>query len=370
MNGEIFRNNMMAAGAQLRSAFGGFFPDLTTSFFRLEVKYAEEPEPGHISHRPIESSSAIPRVHTFNENGVVVPDQPVGSLKMKVTTLIKYLLMGLGHQDPGLLSTSRAFNPAREPLLPHRKLGLGFLEKSRVANLDVIRSGEERIAAHVNAHRLPSRGQRLICHIIAGEDNKPLVGSAPAHGDSLNIALDRAGEPYLESSYVADSEVLAIEIPAGLLQSEAVIAVPTLESWKAWFISVLNSAKERLVGLIKAFNHFLEALRTNSLILRESLFEAGEFLYLVVSGDRLVIVSVGCNPLLKSCVVETSAEVKPGNSVLDGLSVRLNAIFEGLLHLPCSMFNVPYTEKGVKPFRASLSVSPALKSGVLDSGNL
>jgi hypothetical protein len=371
MNAEVFGDKTVAAGAQLRRVSGGFFSDFTTGLFRLEVKYLEEPEPGYVSHRPCKRPIiAIPSVHAFNVDGVVMPDKPVGGLEMKVPALIKYLLTGFGHKKPSFLSAMRALDSTRESLLPHGKLVLGFLKEARIANLDIIRGGKEQLTTYVNAHRFASRGKQLVRHVIAGENDKPLVCSTSANSDSLNVALDRAGEPYLENAYVADSEVFTIKLPATLFQGEGIVSVPALKSWEAGLVTILHPAKERLVGLIKAFNHLLEALRTHVLIFRESIFEARELLNLVIPGNRLVVVPISGDALVQGCVVEMPTEVKPNGSVLNSLKIRPDAIFEGLFHLPCTETNIAYFESGVKPFRASPSVSPALKSGVLDGGNL
>jgi len=365
-NREVFGDNMMTAGTQLRGTLGRFFDDSTTSLFRFEVKYTEEPEPGYISHRPVQTTIAIPCVHLLDKDGIVAPDKPVGGLEMKVSALIKYLLMSFGHEDSGLLSTVRTLNSTREPLLPHSKLSLSFLKEAGVTNLDVIRGGEERLTAYVNTHGLANRGKRLIRHIIAREDNKPLIAGISADNDRLDSTLDGAGKPDFESPYVTDGEVFALKLPATLFQREAVIAIPALESGKSCFaISILNPAKERLVGFVKAFNHFLETLGAYGLIFRESLFKVWQFFLLGKLRDRLVVVPVSGNTLLKGCVVEIPAEVKPSGSVMDSLRVRFNTIFEGLFHCSVPLFNISENYIDVNSLRKENEPhsSPALKCG-------
>jgi hypothetical protein len=255
----------------------------------------------------------------------------------------------------------------REPLLPHSKPSLGFLEKTGVAYPDIIRGGEKWITAHIDAHRLTGRGQRLIRHIVTGEDDKPFVSRAASDSDSLNITLSRTREVELKCAYIANSEIFTIKLPAALCKGEGIVAVPAFEAGEpSLTIVFFNSAKERLIGFIQALNDILEALRTHALVFRESIFEAGQFLHLGIFGDRLVVMPVGSDALFKGCVVKVPAEVKPNGSVLESLTVRFNAIFEGLFHCPVPSFNVAQRREGVKPYRASLSVSPAFKSGVLD----
>lgn len=76
--------------------------------------------------------------------------------------------------------------------------------------------------------------------------------------------------------------------------------------------------------------------------------------------------SVSTDTFLQSTVVEMTTEVKPILGSLEGLSIGLDTVFESLgpLHSPI----LTQLRKGSKPSRASPSVSPALKSGVLDGG--
>jgi hypothetical protein len=275
--------------------------------------------------------------------------------------------MCFGNKKPSLLSTVRALNSTREALLSHGKHVLGLLKEAGVAYLCAIRHGEEGLAAHIDTHDFTSWKKHFIRHIITREDHKPLIGRASADNDRLDSTLNRTREPDLKSAYVADGEIFAIELPATLLEGEGVVSLLALESGKSSLaVSVLHPAKERLVGLIQAFNHILEALRAYNLIFWESLFKARKFLILVVPGDRLMVVPVGSDALFKGCVVEIATEVKPSDSVLDSLRVRLNAIFEGLFHCPVPSFSIAQSREVGKPYQASPSIFLALKGRSLD----
>ena len=86
-NREVFGNSSPTVGAELSCVFGGNFNYQATSLRRFIPKYVEEPEPGTISHRPVEGSSAIPSIHFLDADGIVEPDQLIG-----------YLIVGQGYQ--------------------------------------------------------------------------------------------------------------------------------------------------------------------------------------------------------------------------------------------------------------------------------
>jgi hypothetical protein len=364
---KVFGNPLPTLGAKLGRILGGHFDYLTTSLFRFEAKNIEEAKPGYIPHRPIKRFVVrVPAIHLFDANCAIVFEKLIGELKMKITSLVKYLLMGSGHKNPGLLSTVRALNSTREALLPHCKHVLRLLEEAWVADLCAVSHGEERLAAHINAYDFIRRGQRLCRHIFAGEAHIPPACRFPTNGDGLNIALNGTGEPDLECADIPDSEGFAIEFPASLFESKGIISISALKSGKPCFgIAILNPAKESLVGFIKTSNHFLKALRTYGLIFRERIFEAGEFFHLGMPGDRLVVMPVGCDALFKGGVVEMSTEVNPSGSVLDGLKIRLNAIFEGLSHCSVPLFTIARNHITVNCFRKENEPhsSPALKCG-------
>ena len=296
--------------------------------------------------------------------------QSIGNFEMEVPPLVVNPLMGFGYEDSGFRPAFRGFNPPGEPFLSHGKHILRLLKKAGILDLHALGGGEKRLTADIDADTSASRRQKFLGHIIAGETDIPLASRASADGESLNIPFDRTGQPEFESADVFDGEVLAVQSPASLFESETVIPIPAFEAGKPRLISILYPAKEAGIGFIKAFQHVLKHLRASFSVFVEGDLEFRELLNLAVAGYGGFILAVNRDALLKGSVVEPTAKVKPIIGFVKCLRIRQKAIFEGLSHLSRTIFSVAHSEKGVKPCRASPPVSPALKGGVLDSGIL
>ena len=365
-NRKVFRNSGPAPGAELRGIPGWHFDDYSGSFFHFPAQYIEEPEPGCVSHRPVECCSAIPCIHFFDADSIIVPDQLIGYFEVEVSSLVGDFLMGFGYQHPGFSPAVRAFNAPGEPLLSHGQDIPRLFEESGVAYLHTIGGSEKRLKPDIDTNRFIRWGQWFKRHIIAGESDKPLARRTSTYSHCLNISLDRARKPEFESADIPDGEVFAFQLPASLFQGEGVIAIPSLEPGKACFtIAVIKPVKEALVGFVQALNHVLKRLRPHFFIFRKDLLKVWKLLFLVNSRDGVFIALPDCDTLFQSGIVELAAQRKPPLGVIGSLRVGLNAILKGFLPLHDS--SIANTEKGSKPYRASPSVSPALKSRVLDA---
>jgi hypothetical protein len=352
-------------GAELRGVPGRNFDDCSGSLLRFPPQYIEETKPGGVSHRPVERRSAIPRIHLLNADGIVEPDQLISYLEVEIPSLVINFLMGFGYQHPGFSPTVRAFYPPRESLLAHNQDGPRPFEKSRVAYLHTIGGSEKRLKPDIDTNCFIRWGLWFKRHIIAGESDKPLTRRGPADSDRLNIPFYRAGEPKFEFTQVPDSEIPAIKFPTRLLEGEGVIAISSLESGKACFtVAVPNPPEKARKGSVQTFQHILKHLRTHFFVFGECLLNFGKLILLVISRDRAVMPLPGSETLLQGGVIEVPAQKKPALSLVDSLRVGLGLVLKRLFPLHVSI--IANTRKGCKPYRASPSVSPALKDGVLD----
>lgn len=311
---------------------------------------------------------SIPGIHFLNADSIVILNKLISNLEMEVPPLIPHLLVGFGDEYSGLSPSVRGFYPARQPLLPIFESFLSLLEKSGIFYFDTIRYSQKAMATDIYSYRFASglKGSRI--NSIARETDVPLASACPADGNGLDCTLNRSGQAQLEPANVCDTEVFALQPPARLLECEAVIPVPAFEAREAGLVSILDPTKEPFVGFVQPLKHFLENLGAYLTVFRKGILEFWQLLDLVKTGDRAMILSVNGNTLLKSGIIEITTKVKPIVGFLKSLWTCQKAIFEGLFHLPCTVFNIAYFEKGVNPPRAdSLSVSPALKCGVLYS---
>lgn len=342
-NRKVFRDSSPTLGAELGCVLGRDFDYFPSSLRRFEAKYIEETKPCHIPYRPIETTPAIKGIQLLYINSVIVSEKPIGSLEVEVPSLVSDLLMGLGNKDSSFRPSLGALLFSGKPLLSHSKSILRLLKEAGVFYFSAVGGGEKGLAAHINADRLANLGQRSFGHVIAGEAGEPFTARASANCYGLYVPLDGAGEPEFEYANLPDSEVFAFELPSSLLEGEAIIPISALEARESRFaIAILNPAKEASIGFVKPFQHLLEHLGVYFLIFREGCFEFRKLVNLVIAGDRASILLVYDNALLKGGIVEKPTKVKPMFCLLEVLGICLNTIFEGLFHLPCTMFNITY----------------------------
>jgi hypothetical protein len=298
---------------------------------------------------------AIPRVHSLNVNGVVMFEQLISQLEMEVPPLVVDLLVGFSDKYSRLASPVRPFDSATELLLSQSKYILRLLKEAWVFDFHSLRSSKKGLATDINADALAILRQWLFRHVIAGETDIPLASGGFTDGYSLNITFNRAGQPEFEPAHLPDRQVFAVKFPATLLEGETVVSVLAPEAWKPSLpIAVLDPPEKVGIGFVQALKHFLKHLRAYITILRKCYFQFGKLLHLAIAGYRAFIMVVNCDALLKSSVVKSATEVKPVIGFVKYLQIRQKAIFEGLFHFPRTIFNIPYSGKGVKPYRASL----------------
>jgi hypothetical protein len=333
-NREVFGNSSPTPGAELRGISGGNFDDCSGSLFRFPAQYIEEPEPGRISHRLVEGSSAIPSIHFLDADGIVELDQLVSYLEMKVPSLVSDFLVGFGNQDAGLFPAMRAFYSSGEPLLAHSQDIFRPPEESGVANLHTVGSSEKRLKSNINTDRSARWEQWFKRHIIARESGKPLASRSTTDSDSLDTALNWVRKSEFESTDITDRQVFAIQLPTCLFQSKRVIAILTFESREARFaIAVIKTAKETLEGSIQTFKNILKYLRANLFVFWEGLLEFRKFLFLVKGRNRVVVSFPGGDSLFKSAVVELATQRKPPLGAVDSLRVGFYSILKRLFPL-------------------------------------
>lgn len=368
-NRKVFSNPSSAAAAELRCVPSGNLDDSSGSFFRFPAQYIEEPKPSSVSHRPLKSCSAIPCIHLLNADGIVEVHKLVGYLKVKVPPLIGDFLMSFGYKDASLIPPVGAFDSPRESLLAHGQNIPRPLKEAGVADFHTFGGSQKGLKADINTYHFIVGGKRFQWNILAGEADIPFARRAMADGNRLDSALYRVGEPELESADVPDSEVFAIQFPTSLFQREGVVAVPTLESREACFaIIILCAAKEALVGFVQALKHILKHLRANISIFRESCFKLRKLLNLLIAGNENSVMPVGGGALLQGGVVEMTTQRKPTLGFFNSLRAGTNSVFKRLS--PLHNLSIAQSKKGGRLYWASLSVSPLLKKGVLDSVNL
>jgi len=242
----------------------------------------------------------------------------------------------------------RAFEPARKPPLPHSENILRLLKEAGILYLLPFRGGEERLATHIYSYGLASLREWSARCIITREAYIPFARRCPLNSNGLNIPLNRSGETKLEPAYVSDRKTSMIKPPARLFQGETIIPVSTLKSREPRVLAILNTPKECFVGFVQPLKHILKHLRAYIFIFRERCFEFGKLLHLGVAGYTALILMVDSNALLKGSIIKSATKSEPMIGFLENLWICPKAVFEGLFHLPSTMFNIAYFKGGVK----------------------
>jgi len=330
---KVFRDSSPAPGAELSRVFGRDFNYCSGSLFRFPAQYVKEPKPSHVSHRPVEGFSAVPSTHFLNANCAVVADKLFGELEVEVSPLVVYLLVGFGNNHSCFKSPFRAFNPAGEPLLPHREHILRLFEKAWVVYFCAFRSGQKGFAAHIYAYYLVAGRKWLVRHIVARETGIPFASESSMDSDSLNPTLYRAGEFELELANMSNKQVFPVQFPAVLFKGKTIIPVPTLKAREADLVSISNPSEKPLIGSIKPLKHFLENLRADIGIFGKGYLELGEFFDLVKARYEMTMGMVSGYALLKSRVVEIATQIKPMLCILGRPCIGIDTILKRFLPL-------------------------------------
>lgn len=361
---KVFRNFSSAPGAELRRVFSWDSNNLPTSVFCFEGKYIKEPKPCDISHRPIENPKRKKGRHILMVDDIVFIEELISHLKVEVPSLVRYFFVGFGDKQSGFRPAFRALLPSGKSLLSHFQNLKSLLKETGIFNLIAVGSREEGLTADINPDFVSCRGKKFIGDALTGKGGIPPIGRAMGDSHGLNVSLDRPGELEFESANLVDFKIFTCQLPARLFQGKGMIAMLTLEARKSSLFTCFDTAKERLVCLIKALNDILKHLGADLLILREGKLKGGKLFNLTKPGRGFTRFLKGSDSFLKTKVVEFTAKKKPTGSIFDCLLVGIGTILKSFLSLH-GLIIANTDEKG-KPDRASPSVSPALKSGVLD----
>jgi hypothetical protein len=153
-----------------------------------------------------------------------------------------------------------------------------------------------------------------------------------SYSDGFDLALYGPGQEELETPEALDVEVSAFEFPATLFKGERVVPISTLEARESRFFTGFEATEESLKGSIKPLDNILKSLRTDLLELRKLGFQHGEFGHLLSSRSRCLPLFPKEYALLKSKVVERSAQEEPLKAIRLSLLVDLSFVLECLSH--------------------------------------
>ena len=196
-----------------------------------------------------------------------------------------------------------------------------------------IRVNKKMIDTNIYAYFSSSLREFFSRNVIAREGNEPFTSGSFSNGYSLNISLNRSGEKELKSTNISDIKIFTFNFPTSLLKGEGVIPVFRLKPRESSFaIFSFESLKEALKSSIYSLQHILETLRTYSLKLWKGFFKLWQLKHLFIDRNRLFVLPIDRDFLLKDKVIESPAYLKPFVTVSLCSLVYLSSIEVCLSH--------------------------------------
>ena len=310
---QTFRHDSAAVETFLSRVSGGNWNYFAPSLGCFEAKDIEEPKPSHVSHRPVQPSIfSCPSLHILNIDYIILSYQIPSNFEMEVPPLIGDLFVRFCEKDSCFPPSVASLYPMRDSLLSHFNQFFRLVQQTRIGNRVAFGVGQEPFAPDINTDFLASFRKRFDRNIIARECDKELAASRPAYRDSFDVSFNRSGQKEFEPTYTLDIEVSAFQLPASLLQREGIIRVFASKAREARLAVILLAAPEkRLECLILPLENILKRLRADSLEFGIFLFEFHQLSHLLIGGDRLFLLTIGVDMLLKGEIIEHTAEFKP-----------------------------------------------------------
>lgn len=332
-NRQFFGNDCTAGRAHLGCLPGGNFDHFLSSFCRFETKYIEESKPGYVPHGSIEAPPTVLAFELFYVNGVIFSNQLIGSLKMKVFSLIKNFFMCLCNQYPGFIPAIRSLLFSGKYLLPFGKQILGLLKKSKIIYFVALGVCQERCTAHIDAYPFTGLRKRPGQNIVTGKRDKPFIRRPSANSNRFNVSFNGAGEEQLEFPDVRDVKIFAFKPPTALPESKGIISVTALKTRKAWFTTIFDAAKESSISPVQAYKNVLETLGANGFKFRKFLLKPGQLVHLVIKRHGNLSLFPDADSLFEGKVIKGSAYIQPLIAISLCVFIYFSFVEKGFSHL-------------------------------------
>ena len=356
---------MSTPGAILAGVAGIHGDILTSSVFSFISKIGRKLSPTSVQNRFCKTM----RMHhlidrqVFNSNDTEsIYDLPAG-LVGKVRTLIGYALMDMRHHFTNFTPLGSAFPLFREIPLRFSQHLFACPEEVGVRNRFTIGQSGKGFKSDIDTDSFFRFWKRAILN-LTGKGYKPLASRSPSNAAGFRDTASRATNFSLDSSYFRKINSIFIDSKSHLGIGKAVIPTCATEAWVTRLFSRLHPSKEGFEGKVYSHSYILKHLAVHCLQRGAFLLKARKGVNLVIHGKRFLS--------LFPC----------GLSLPQEMVVQPATLIENLLHSRCLLFRRVYTifigylmhniiitqlKDRSKPDRAWPSLSPALKSGVLDS---
>jgi hypothetical protein len=324
---------MTTSRASRRCPVGIHHLDLSASLFRFVNDDGNELRPTGVMNtfRQMMVLDHPFDIQIFEFDDTIFLGKFVCLFEMMISTLPSHVLMPLGQQANGFLSSPAPSFAARNSSLRCLQFALCLTMILRIRNLIVIRQMGKSLEAHINPNPdIRSKNNNFLFNLLDREYYVPTIGFA-FDRTSFDDPVDRSRQKDFDATDLRQMQFfrLLIELKSALFVGERVVSRTRTKARKTRDLTFSDAAKEMLKGQINAPQGFLDDLRMNSCEARVFLFDLWQLLFLIAfrNGDAGHPISV--STLLKRGVIKFAKRTQPRFEDCDNLSGWLQFVLVG-----------------------------------------
>lgn len=248
--------------------------------------------------------------HILARNHLMVVDDLPALLMSKVLASVNDAFMHPRHGFAALRSLRRAFDLFRQTPL-HRLQGfLVRAEETRVVDGLAVRESRKVGQAHVDPDIFRGFWQDRIRNILAHNGHKPLARPRAFDTARLGRSLQGSMDDRFHSANLGEHHRLIARPEPRLRITERVVPPDATKAREPWFVTCLDSAKERIKRQFKPHSNVLQNLAIRQTQRGTFALERGKCLGLVVQSQGLARLLIDNLALLKQMIVQPTALIK------------------------------------------------------------
>jgi hypothetical protein len=277
--------------------------------FCLGAKFGNKSRPSGIVHGLGEETPGHSLdVQIFDCNKTVQRHQPEGYFVVEVRPLISDVRMNSLKFTNCLASAARTSPTPRDLALCSAEFGLRFPIMSRLVDFCPVRKHDKRLQAQVDADRFIAFRQGARFN-FATETSIPTT-RFPFNGAGLDLTHQGTVQFDFNTADFGQCQASVFNSKAQLRVAKRVVARSRSETWEAWILTCFATAKESAKRFVDAVKNILQNLAVNFLILRPNQVDLWKLAGLFVEPYRRTTILPRSDTLLKSGIVEFTAQTQ------------------------------------------------------------
>lgn len=331
-NTQNLFNSDSAGGAVLRCVRSIHFDQPSPGTFSLVRQFVNERTPTRVRYLFRKRTPDHPgNVKFFDRNQVVMSDQVSRKFVLKIASLVSDFVVDTPEHRGCFTPSIRPFLSPGDFARCNSKFLLSGFVVSPVIYLRSIGEGCERFDANIDADRRPGRLKDLFWHIIARNDCIPFC-SFTLRDNFLYLSFDRSRKFDLEVTNEGKIQFAISEAVTSSVVDDRVKECLPFEAWVAWFLSGLDTAKERLECLIYFSDSLADCPLRNCLIVGvQDVSNLGNLVYLIEAGDANTVQVPSVSTFLQGGIVKITEKIK---GIFEALLLNLRGVDSVLIGKP------------------------------------